>query len=192
IRIEVTQADLTDDFDENEAAKLQTRVLEKWKEYVVVCRDAGDQHEDVEVKLQLYSNRKIPAKDTKGGWMMLGSGPAKEILLNRRNTRVNMYSTLDKTLVIYHPHKLGNAFYILRPDNMAKSVEWYTFLQDRLGLCRPASLDVSVPDLNLVLRLDRPFAEVKREVAAVDGEEGGTVMVKVMDHAARSLVVRSL
>ncbi|RPA79096.1 hypothetical protein BJ508DRAFT_211467 [Ascobolus immersus RN42] len=195
IRIEVTRADLTDDFDENEAAALQTRVLEKWKEYVVVCRDAGDQEEDVEVKLQLYSNRKIPAKDTKGSWMVLGGGPAKEIMLNRRNTRVNMYSTLDKTLVIYHPHKLGNVFYVLRPDNMAKSVEWYTFLQDRLGVTRPESLDVSVPDLNLVLRLDRPFKELKREVTAVEDDEGGdeeVVVTKVLDHAARSLIVRSL
>ena len=154
VKMDSTRQELEADYDENDSVKIDTRVIEKWREYVVVCREITD--EGADYSLQLYKTRVIPvAEQTK-----VEKRSAREIPLNRKTTKINLFSSLDKTLVIWVPWKQGRAIYILRPRSSASSVEWYTFLRGVLGRKRPQILQVNVPDLSVSLQLDDPFGHL--------------------------------
>lgn len=165
VRIDFTQMQLESTYDENDSLKTETRSLEKWQEFMVVARKSNDQeHEDF--RLQMYKSRVVPEIDNE----KTKKKPKLEVRLDRKTTHVNLYSSLDKTVVIWHPYKKGTRILIMRPRSIANSVEWYTFLSDALGWKRPLTLQVNVPDLNVTLRLDRPFEEL-RIAARGDGSE---------------------
>lgn len=106
-----------------------------------------------------------------------------------------MFSTLDKTLVIYGPYIKGNIFYILRPHSVASSVEWFTFIKDCLGWARPNVLEIAMPDLGVNLQIHSPFKDLEREIdkAAIKGSDGNQDEVeKKSTNAARQLVKRSV
>jgi hypothetical protein len=152
VRIDTTLQPVPNDFDENDGRKTETRAVEKWREFMIVVRRS---HKDeADFRLQVYKTRVIPEiEDDKPK-----KKPAHEILLNPRTTRVNLYSSLDKTIVMWHPYKKGTRIIIMRPRSGAHAVEWYTFIRDMLGWARPSSLQVNVPDLSLSLQLEKPFA----------------------------------
>lgn len=77
----------------------------------------------------------------------------REIPLNHKSTHINLYSSLDKTLVLWLPHKRGTIIFIMRPRSGAISVEWYTFLRKALGWSHPKNLVIQVPDLSLSLQV---------------------------------------
>lgn len=59
----------------------------------------------------------------------------------------------------------------MRPRSGAHAAEWYTFTRDLLGWARPSSLQVNVPDLSVLLQLERPFAglsELQKAIADLD------------------------
>ena len=60
VRVEHTMQDVPPGYDENESIKLETRIVEKWREFVVVCRESTSGEEDF--SLQMYKTRVIPAK----------------------------------------------------------------------------------------------------------------------------------
>ena len=167
VRVDTTMQDVPPDFDENDSQKMETQLLEKWREYMVVVRQS---HEDgSDFRLQMYKTRVIPAVD---------DGRVRrrchhEIRLSRKNTKVNLFSSLDKTVVLWHPYRKGTRFFIMRPRSVAHSVEWYTFLRDILGWSRSTILVVNVPDLNITLRLENPFQELEatRDAAQVAENE---------------------
>ena len=165
VRIDTTLQALPNDFDENDGMKTETRAMEKWREFMIVVRRS---HKDeADFRLQVYKTRVIPEiEDEKPK-----TKPAHEIMLNPRTTKVNLYSSLDKTIVIWHPYKKGTRILIMRPRSGAHAVEWYTFIRDVLGWARPSSLQVNVPDLSVSLQLEKPFAglsELQKIIADVD------------------------
>ncbi len=55
IKVEATLQDLPDEYDENESLSVDTKTVQKWQEFVVVCREmAGPEADFV---LQLYRSR---------------------------------------------------------------------------------------------------------------------------------------
>ncbi|MCJ1395818.1 hypothetical protein MMC18_008704 [Xylographa bjoerkii] len=155
VRVDYTIGELPPDYDENVSPGSETRTIEKWREFVVVCRKSTD--DKAEFVIQLYKTRVIPAVE---------QAEAKkhytyEIPLIRKTTKLNMYSSLDKTIVMWAPWKRGTRMYILRARSLASSVEWYTFLRSALGWKRSSSLKVNVPDLNVTLQLAKPFEELE-------------------------------
>ena len=153
VRVDYTIGELPPDYDENVSLGSETRTIEKWREFVVVCRKSTD--DSAEFVVQLYKTRVIPAVE---------QAEAKkrytyEIPLIRKTTKLNMYSSLDKTIVMWAPWKRGTRMYILRARSLASSVEWYSFLRSALGWKRSSSLRVNVPDLNVTLQLENPFEE---------------------------------
>ena len=155
VRVDFTQMQLESTYDENDSLKTETRSLEKWREFMVVVRKSNDQeHEDF--RLQMYKSRVVPKIDD----ARTKKKPTREVKLDRKTTHVNLYSSLDKTVVLWHPYKKGTRILIMRPRSIADSVEWYTFLRDALGWKRPTTLQINVPDLDVTLRLDRPFEEL--------------------------------
>lgn len=165
VRVETTMKQVPNEYDENESMKIETRTAEKWREYVVVCRETGE--EESPFALRLYKSRVIPAIDRPH----LSSHGALEIPLNPKTTKINLYSSLDKTLVIWLPWRKGNIIYVMRPRCSSSSVEWYTFLWNALGWARPDVLHIYVPDLSLSLRIENPFEKIEEKLRADDYDD---------------------
>lgn len=179
VRVEVSMTELPEDYDENASIKIDTRTIEKWREYVIVCRETGNEDAPMALKLyksrvstlldrdimKLIKNQNIPAIEK----MKFTNHSTREIPLHLKTTHVNLYSSLDKTLVLWLPHKRGQIIYIMRPRSSAISVEWYTFLRNSLGWNRQDNLVIHVPDLSASLRIISPFEKV--EQAKMDAEQ---------------------
>ncbi|KAK6346878.1 hypothetical protein TWF696_006983 [Orbilia brochopaga] len=189
VRVETSLADLSHDFDENEMAHIETRTLEKWREFVVVCRQTGDN--DAPLTLKIHKSRTIPAIERK----RIAKHSTREIPLNPRETRVNLYSSLDKTLCLWLPFKRGTIIFLLRPRASASSVEWLTFLRKALGWSNPEDLIVHVPDLSMNLKIVDPFDDAPKKTAedeAISQEirkdkDDGTVSKYIMRTSLRLL-----
>ncbi len=160
VRVDSTMQELPPDYDENDSLKTSARTVEKWREFVVVCRESTT--DDAEFSIQLYKTRVIPSKEE----TRVQKHSTHEIPLARKTTRVNLYSSLDKTVVIWVPWKAGTMMYILRTHSAASAVEWYTFIRRSLGEQRVRSLQVNVPDLSVTLQLDNPFGELEASANA--------------------------
>jgi hypothetical protein len=174
VRVDVTSQQVPDEFDENESLKIETRTLEKWREFMVVARKSKKQDAD-DFRLQIYKTRVIPEIDDGKS----RKRPTREIRLDPRTTHVNLYSSLDKTVVLWHPYRKGTRIILMRPCSTAHSVEWYTFLRDAMGWRRPGVLQVKVPDLDLTLRLDRPFEGL--ETAGVNAADEETAIARTAE-----------
>ncbi|XHG05529.1 hypothetical protein AWENTII_008749 [Aspergillus wentii] len=154
IRVEETmQKELPEDYTENDSQRMETRVVDKWREFLVVCRKTSD--EDAPFSLEMYRTRVIPELQKSGSRI----APYYKTTLGRKHSRVNLYSSLDKTIVIWGPSKLGTKIYILRPRSTAHAVEWYTFICQVLGWRRPSSLPINIPDLGVSLIFNNPFVQ---------------------------------
>ena len=174
VRVDMTLQQLPNDFDENDSLKTETRVLEKWREFMVVARRSHK--DDADFRLQMYKSRVIPEIESDTA----KKKPTREIMLNSKTAKVNLYSSLDKTVVVWHPYKKGTRIIIMRPRSIAHSVEWYTFLRDALGWARPSSLQVNVPDLSVSLRLEKPFAGLEAIRGASGNIDEDTALAKTM------------
>jgi hypothetical protein len=174
VRIDTTLQPLPNDFDENDDMKTETRTMEKWQQFMIVVRRSYK--DEADFRLQVYRTRVIPEIE--------GEKPKKrpvhEIYLNPRTTRVNLYSSLDKTIVIWHPYKKGTRIFILRPRSGAHAVEWYTFIRDMLGWARQSSLQVNVPDLSVSLKLEKPFAALSELQKALAETDENTALAKTI------------
>ena len=174
VRVDTTMQQVPDDFDENESMKLNTKAMEKWKEFMVVARRSRKSDED-DFRLQFYKTRVIPEIEDESS----KKKPTREIRLVRKTTHVNMFSSLDKSVVIWHPYRKGTRLIVMKCESTAHSVEWYTFLRDALGWKRPDKLQVFVPDLDVQLQIEKPFENI--EVAAMDAEDEETALTKAAE-----------
>ncbi|KAI9763125.1 MAG: hypothetical protein M1840_000890 [Geoglossum simile] len=191
VRVELTSQPLPDNFDENASMKVVTKLIEKWREFFVVCRETTS--EGAEILLQFYKSRVIPAVDHAA----IHKRSAHLVHLKRKDTHVNLYSPLDKTVVVWASCKHGTLIYIMRPRSSASSVEWYTFLRSSLGWNRSRELQVNVPDLNVSLVLQDVFekVEVERDAAQAseDGDESAIIRTMVEEQAvAPSIIERCM
>ena len=160
VRVEETmQRDLPEDYTENDSVRMETRPVDKWREFLVVCRMTSNEY--APFSLQMYRTRVVPEiqkADTK-------ISPHYELALDNKQTRANIYSSLDKTIVLWRPAKHGTKIYIVRPKSTAHAVEWYTFICQTLGRDRPGSLHITVPDLDVSLIFNDPFAQLEAAMA---------------------------
>lgn len=167
---ETAQEKLPDDYTENDSLRMGTRTVDKWREFLVVCRKTSTEH--APFSLQMYRTRVIPDMNNPKN----KTPPYYEVRLNHKNTRVNLYSALDKTLVVWHPRKRGTKIYIIRPKSSAHAAEWYTFIRQVLGWRRPNKLPIHVPDLGVSLIFKHPFQQPEiRGGATEDGHGHMTV-----------------
>ena len=174
VRVDFTVRQLSPDFDENDSQKIESRIVQKWREFVVVCRKSVD--EDFDYVVQMYKSRVIPTTEDPS----ITKRSEHMIPLTRKSTKLNLFSSLDKTIVIWLPWKNGTKTYILRPQSSASSVEWYTFLRGALGYKRSGSLQVSVPDLNVTLELSNPFKELEKVSKTTGAEKDDSIAIKTM------------
>ncbi|KAJ5621506.1 hypothetical protein N7528_006289 [Penicillium herquei] len=155
---ETVKDNLPADYSENENFRMETRTIDKWREFLVVCRKSSAEH--APFVLQMYRTRVIPDVQNPN----VKTRPYYEVRLNHKNTSVNLYSSLDKTIVIWYPHKIGTKIYIIRPKSSAHATEWYTFIRQVLGWRRPIKLPIYVPDLGVSLVFKNPFQQLEKRL----------------------------
>jgi len=181
VRIDATVNEMEDGYDENDSLKIDARIVEAWKEFIVVCRESADDKADYSI--QMYKSRVIPAVEQP----RVKKRATHEIPLIRKTTHVNLYSSLDKTLVVWVPWKRGKRIYIFRTRSAANAMEWYTFIRNTLDLARSTSLEVHVPDLSVTLRLENPFSELQASKEAARAEAGDDVALLRVIEAERTV-----
>ena len=98
-----------------------------------------------------------------------------------RFIKVNLYSSLDKSLVIWTAEKAGSLIYILRARAAASAVEWYTFLRQNLGWRRLTNLQINVPDLSIALQLRNPFGELEGFISEAQKVKSDAAALKTME-----------
>lgn len=135
-----------DNYSDALAMRIDRRVDMHWREFVVAARndDAG------RVVLSFHRNRSIPVI-TKS---VAKIKAATKIVITTESTKCNFYSSLDKTIVIWQKEKKKTMIYILRPLTSHSSIEWYAFLQTSLGIKPKTTAIISVPTLNVRLRVE--------------------------------------
>lgn len=185
IRVECVKSTLPVDYDEHESIKFQTQTVERWREFIVVCREGSG---DDPMYIQLYKSRTVPAIDRKH----ISSRSTLTIPLTPRLTHVNLYSSLDKSLVVWHPRKEYTLIYILRPRCPSSSVEWYTFLRKALGWTRPEALHIVVPAINVTLTIANPFDKIERKIAETEGNEQDGALLREEKAIAGDLIHQSI
>ncbi|OQN98155.1 hypothetical protein B0A48_15987 [Cryoendolithus antarcticus] len=181
VRIDITQQSLGEEFDERLSQGVEAKTMDKWREFMIVCRKQSE--DDTVGVLQLYKTRVIAANMEEQDKMK--KRPKAEIILSPHRARVNLYSALDKTLCIWTRENSRTTIYYLRASSGAVAVEWFTFLTSLLGWRRPETLQISVPDLSVTLRIDDPFstpeaAQIMSDAAAGDD----TALMKAASHEA--------
>lgn len=173
VRMAITQQTLGPDYDERVSQSVETRSLDKWREFMVVCRryvPKDEEDQGAKAILQLYKTRVIAASAEDVG--KAKKRPQVEITLSPRTAKVNLFSSLDKTLCLWTRDGGRTTIYYLRPQSGATSVEWLTFLRGALGAKRAQTLQVNVPDLSVTLRLDDPFRTLEHSSILAQAAEG--------------------
>lgn len=184
VRIDTTLQQVPDDYDENNSMKMNTKVVEKWREFMVVARRSKKDDEE-DFRLQFYKTRVIPEIDDNSS----SKKPTHEIKLIKNSTYVNLFSSLDKSLVLWHPYRKGTRITVMKCESAANSVEWYTFLRDALGWRRTEKLLVSVPDLDVQLQIERPFEEMVKASQEAQDEETALAKIEEAEQAVAGRIV---
>ena len=174
VRIDATIQPLSKNFDENENRKIDTKLVQKWKEFMIVCRE-GD-GESADLILQIYKTRVIPATNELG----TKKKAKHEIVLDRRESNVNLYSSLDKSLVIWALASNKTTIYILKSRSGSSAVEWYTFLRKAMGWQRPCELPISVPDIGVSMRVRDPFEGLESLLKSDAENEDHDILLRTM------------
>ena len=186
VRIEFTSQEIPADFGENDREKIESRIIDRWKEFMVVCRESTD--EESPFVLELYRTRVIPAIEKTHVKRC-----SYEIPLNRQTCKVSLFSSVDKTMAVSSPKKKGHLFYIMQSRSGASSMEWYTFLRNILGWSRSQVLKINVPDLAVNLRLENPFGKIEssRDLAqAAAGDEEAMKRTMVEEQVAAANIIQ--
>lgn len=169
VRIDITQQQLPEQFDERVSQGVETRSLDKWREYMIVCRKHSE--DGATAVLQIHKTRVIDMSESG----KIKRKPKAQVLLSTRHARVSLFSTLDKTLCLWAKDGSRTTIYYLRATTASTAVEWYTFLTSIMGWKRAQTLTVNVPDLSLSLRLDDPFEAIENaQIEAADHQSHGT------------------
>jgi hypothetical protein len=159
VRIDITQQQLPEQFDERVSQGVETKSLDKWREFMIVCRKHSE--DGATAVLQLHQTRVIDMSESG----KIKKKPKAQILLSTRHARVSLFSTLDKTLCVWAKEGSRTTIYYFRATTASTAVEWFTFLTSIMGWKRAETLTVNVPDLNVSLRLDDPFEAIENAQA---------------------------
>jgi hypothetical protein len=119
--------------------------------------------------------------------------PEFEIHLDNKHSRLNMYSSLDKSLVLWTSGSYGTMIYILQCRTASSSVEWLTFLRGIYGLQRPSEVIITIPEVELSLRLEDPFrlleSDDDEEDFGTDNEEDLVASAMSKEEAVAPMII---
>lgn len=176
----------SEDYNEKDSRRVEARTVKKWAEFMVVCRESHE--DDATMVLQMYKTRVIPATNES----KTKKRATHQLLLHKKKIKINLFSALDKTIVLWVPKELGTEIFFLRPHAGSNAVEWYNFLRSVLGAGRAQTLQVNIPDLRVSLRLENPFEqlEASQDLAeAAEGDENALARVVEEEQAIASRII---
>ncbi|QGN14367.1 sporulation-specific protein 71 [Kluyveromyces marxianus] len=178
-------------FSEDEP--VDTRIYQRWKEYIVVARATGNPN--APIKLQFYTSSKIKTVDTrqKKPWHCKMEFDLDKTCL------IEFYNSLDKSLCIVkqddeltqeirfseNNKKKANLkkpydplqIFILRCDNLISSSRWLVFLRSSIGqTSKFHKINVHIPTIDFSLDIDLP-KNVLNQLAKKAEEEEDTMKI---------------
>ncbi|KAK9452893.1 Pleckstrin homology domain-containing protein [Dipodascopsis uninucleata] len=144
----------------NESDHVHLNVVERAREYIAVARYT--QHVDVPFVFQLYKTQTVPYATTE----FPASSLAYTIPLTKNSVFVNLFSSLDKSIVLWSSdvEKSVTKLYIMRFHSPSISVAWYGFLRSVLGGKVVRDIIVQVPDLDMSLKIMIPWGKIQKYV----------------------------
>jgi hypothetical protein len=122
-----------------------------------------------------------------------GRKAAYEILIGRKTCKVNLYSSLDKSIVVSTPDAHGTLIFIMQARTSSNATEWYTFLRNVLGWRRASELQIHIPDMSLNVQIANPFEKLEasqNEVQDADDTEEALLKTMQVEQAVASDLVR--
>lgn len=122
----------------SESEPCDTRIYERWKEYIVVLRKTNDATN--QLAIQLYSLHDV-ADDSH-------YKPAFLVELSR-DVRAQLYSTSDRTISMTAPHEKGVIIYIFKPQFHILASKWLYFVMQMQNTSLSQHFDVSIPGLGV-------------------------------------------
>lgn len=164
----------------SEVEPVDTRVLERWKEYIVVARATGNIRSPLYI--QFYRNREIPK--------IVKHGKRKKFVHSMdffldTACVVGLYSSLDKTIHVLKPNNRHNLahddsdsdkeydsdpfkIYILRCNTLLSSGRWLTLLRESIGLKTISEeINIHIPKVEASLRISIPI-KLQKELAKAE------------------------
>lgn len=185
----------------SDAEPTDTRLLERWKEYIVVARTTGNS--EAPIYLQFYRHRDIPKVESCKGSTTGYRANTMDFELNK-SCIVGFYNTLDKTIHVITSAALGSdaeknkggksdddqnslKIYIFRCGSSLSAEKWLSFLRKSLGLIdQTDKINVYIPeaDLSLEIPLSRTL---RRTFDAQTDEENDSLKVLVMPRGYKPL-----
>ncbi|CCF56829.1 hypothetical protein KAFR_0B05340 [Kazachstania africana CBS 2517] len=153
----------------SEAAAVDTRIEERWKEYFVIAYRTGNPEKPL--ILEFYSTKRmIGGSINNVNIKSFAHVGGMDVIINKK-TIIQFYNTLDKTICIqnstlkenylaeedieghsidFHPTR----FYILKCATLESTYRWYLSLKRILGIhVTPDYIPLSIPDANLSVRI---------------------------------------
>lgn len=109
-----------------------------------------------------------------------------------------MFSSLDKSVVVWMPVSRGTRIFIMQARTASNAVEWYTFLRNVMGWRRASELQINVPDMSVSLRICDPFRKLEasqqeaQEATDSDNEEAILKTMQEEQAVAQALVTKCL
>lgn len=141
--------------DFNEMEPVETRLLERWKEYIVVARNTGNDANPI--LLQFYTTRNIAKiEDSKA------APKSKWDVRLGPEFQVNLFSSLDKSLALWKPTDKGTYIYLFQTRSNYSALAWLAFLAGVIGTRRENIVHLSIPDLGVKTDVNLPTREIKK------------------------------
>ncbi|CAH2351429.1 hypothetical protein CLIB1423_03S06106 [[Candida] railenensis] len=147
-------------FSENEPC--DSRVYERWREYMVVLRKSNRSSTSTEIQLYDVNKKKKSQKLIK---------PDISFPLTSKQVKVQFYSAVDKSIsLIVGDHDpdteeeevaKGVKIYILQCQAQSSSYQWLYLMKGVLGYNMPSAFQVAIPMLDLSIFIEIPLEVVK-------------------------------
>ncbi|SCU90396.1 LADA_0F03752g1_1 [Lachancea dasiensis] len=155
----------------SEVEPIDTRVVDRWKEYILVARTTGDPK--APLYLQFYKDQNIPEVEQHTGPQERFRANSMDFMLDV-SCMVGFYNTLDKTIHVIkrisptvdgnkgflgndpeNPEKLR--IYLLKCCSTASAENWLLFFQRSLGLFSlPKRVTINIPEAPATLDIPLP------------------------------------
>lgn len=196
VKTAVTQRNPILDFSESEP--IDTRVADRWREYIVVARKTNQQDHSILLQFCQHNYKWHNAFHEQGP----GYGNTLDFHLDK-SCIVGLYSILDKTIFIekpddkYFDHSLGELynmddhhlstlkFYILKCSTLMASGKWTNFLRSAVGMkSMPSMVSLGVPEagVSFSVQLSKNLAG---ELTNMEMEEKDTLKIACLPRGYR-------
>lgn len=128
-----------------ETEPCDSRVYERWKEYLVVLKKTDDVTEPLAVQLfDIHTT----TSDTKA---------RPDFAFNvSLDVKSHFYSGLDKSICLTVPKENGSMIYIMKCNNQVTSFKWLYFVEQMLGREFDSSFRISIPGLHFSVIIKVP------------------------------------